>query len=367
MRIDRGYDVKGIATVSVSLGDTTHQGPGKDLAYFEEVLDRIRQLPGVRSASATEFLPLYATTFIGGGGFGIDGHPANRGVNPVNRDDAMMVPTFSDYFQTMGGKILFGREFNDAEVRSAAKVAVVDERFAREFGSPADAIGRQLTNPGAPPFVPVPAKIVGVVRGMEYDTDPTVANESQVFVPYRSVFASATVVARVGGHAEDQLAAIRDTIRSIDPQVPVYSAKTMQQRLDEAFARPSFYRTAIWIFAGFALLLTVIGVYGLLAYRVSQRTQEIGIRMAFGATQTNLMRMVLRHALLLVFVGLVSGVPLVFFTRGVAANLIGSAPASFPEPIVVGAIAIIAAALVAAYLPARRAMRVDPMVALRHD
>jgi len=368
MRIDRGYDVKGIATVSVSLDDTTHQGPGKELVYFEEVLDRIRRLPGVRSASATEFLPLYATTFIGGGGFGMDGHTANHALaNPVTRDDAMMVPIFSDYFQTMGGRILFGREFSDAEVRSGAKVALIDERFAREFGSPADAIGRQLTNPGAPPFVPVPAKIVGVVRETDYDTDPAVADEPQVFVPYRSVFSSATIVARVGGHAEDHLAAIRDTVRSIDPQVPVYSAKTMQQRLDEAFFRPRFYRTAIWIFAGFALLLTMIGVYGLLAYRVAQRTNEIGIRMALGARQSNLMRMVLRHALLLVCVGLAAGLPLVFFTRSVAASLIGSAPPSLPEAIVVGAMTIVTAALVAAYLPARRAMRVDPMVALRHE
>jgi hypothetical protein len=205
MSVDRGYDVEGIATVSVSLGDTTRQGPAKDVAYFEQVLDRIRQLPGVRSASATEFLPLYATTFIGGG-FGIDGHPANHAfANPVTRDDAMMIPIFSEYFQTMGTRILFGREFSDAEVRSGARLAVVDERFAREFGSPADAVGRQLTNPGAPPFVPVPAKIIGVVRQTEYDTDPAVENERQVFVPYKSVFFSATIVARVGGDAEDHL------------------------------------------------------------------------------------------------------------------------------------------------------------------
>jgi putative ABC transport system permease protein len=358
MRIDRGYDVKGIATVSVSLGSTTHQGPGQELAYFEEVLDRVRQLPGVRSASATEFLPLYATTFIGGR-FGIDGHPA--------KPASLMVPVFSDYFQTMGGPIVFGREFNDAEVRSGAKVAVVNEPFARLFGSPGDAVGRQLTIAGAPPFVPAGSTIVGVVREMDYDTDPAVANGPQVFVPSKNpAFSSATIVARVGGHAEDQLAAVRDTIRSVDPQVPVYSVKSMQQRLDEAFARPSFYRTAIWIFAGFALLLTTIGIYGLLAYGVARRASEIGVRMALGATQNSLMRMVLRQALLLVCVGLGIGVPLVFSTRGVAASLIGSPPASLAEPIALGAVAIIAAALLAAYLPARRAMRVDPMVALRH-
>jgi predicted permease len=358
MRIDRGYDVKGIATVSGSLDGTTHQGDGRELAYFEEVLDRIRNLPGVHSASATEFLPLYATTFIGGP-FGMDGHPAER--------PSMMVPVFSDYFRTMGGRILFGREFNDAEVHSGAKIAVVDERFARAFGSPADAVGRQLTIAGAPPWVPAASKIVGVVREMDYQTDPTVANEFQVFVPATNpgVFFSNTFVVGIGGRAEDHLAAIRDTIQSVDPQVPLYSVKTMQQRLDEAFARPSFYRTAIWIFAGFALLLTIIGVYGLLAYEVARRTNEIGIRMALGASQSSLVRMVLQEALLMVCVGLAVGIPLVFSTRRVAASLIGNLPASLAEPIAVGAAAIIAAAVLAAYLPARRAMKVDPTVALR--
>ena len=360
MRIDRGYDVKGIATVGVSLDGTTHQGDGRELAYFEEGLERIRNLPGVRSASATEFLPLYATTFIGGA-FGMDGHPAERA--------SMMVPVFADYFRTMGGRILFGREFNDAEVRSGAKIAVVDERFARAFGSPADAVGRQLTIDGAPPWVPAASKIVGVVREMDYQTDPTVANEFQVFMPAANpgIFFSSAFVVGVSGRAEDHLAAIRDTIQSMDPQVPLYSVKTMQQRLDEAFARPSFYRTAIWIFAGFALLLTMIGVYGLLAYEVARRTNEIGIRMALGATQSSLVRMVLQDALLMVCVGLAVGVPLVFSTRRVAASLIGNLPASLAEPIAVGAAAIIAAALLAAYLPARRAMKVDPTVALRYE
>ena len=360
MRIDRGYDVKGIATVGVSLDGTTHQGDGRERAYFEEVLGRIRNLPGVHSASVTEFLPLYATTFIGGP-FGMDGHPAER--------PSMMVPVFSDYFRTMGGRIRFGREFNDAEVRSGAKIAVVDERFARAFGSPADAVGRQLTIAGAPPWVPAASRIVGVVREMDYQTDPTVANEFQVFVPAANpgVFFSNVFVVGVGGRAEDHLAAIRDAIQSVDPQVPLYSVKTMQQRLDEAFARPSFYRIAIWIFAGFALLLTMIGVYGLLAYEVARRTNEIGIRMALGATQRSLVRMVLQEALLMVCVGLAAGVPLVFCTRRVAASLIGNLPASLAEPIAVGAAAIIAAALLAAYLPARRAMKVDPTVALRYE
>jgi predicted permease len=355
MRIDRGYDVTGIATVSVSLDGTTHQGDRRELAYFEEVLDRTRKLPGVRSASATEFLPLYAKAFIGGP-FGIDGRPAKR--------PSMMVPVFSDYFRTMGGRILYGREFNDAEVRSGAKVAVVDERFASTFGAPSDAVGRQLTTGSGPP-----SKIVGVVRGMDYQTDPTVADRAQVFVPSENpgIFFSTVIVARVSGRAEDHLAAIRDTIQSVDPQVPVYSVKTMQQRLDEAFARPSFYRTAIWIFACFALLLAMIGVYGLLAYAVVRRTNEIGIRMALGATQSKVARMVVGEALLMVSTGIAGGIPLALWTGRLAEILIGRMPGSTTAPITFGVIAILAAALIAAYIPARRAMKVDPMVALRYE
>ena len=136
MRIDRGYDVQGVVTAGVSLEGTTHQLDKRQLPYFEEVLDRIRSLPGVRTASATEFLPLYASGFVGGT-FGLDGRPAKR--------SSAMIPVLSGYFEAMGGRILYGREFTGAEVRSGAKVAVVNQRFAAEFGAPADAIGRQLT------------------------------------------------------------------------------------------------------------------------------------------------------------------------------------------------------------------------------
>jgi putative ABC transport system permease protein len=294
MRIDRGYDVQGIVTVGVSLDGTTHQMESRQLPYFEQVLDRIRRLPGVRAASATEFLPLYASAFVGGP-FGLDGRPAKR--------NSTMVPVLSGYFQAMGGRILYGREFREGEVLSGAKVAVVNERFADGFGAARDAVGHQLTI-GADTW-----KIVGVVRGMEYETDPTTAHGNQVFIPSSGPGSfSSTFVVRVDGRAEDRLATIRDTIQSVDPQVPVFSVKTMEQRLDEVFATPEFYRTAIWIFAGFALLLAVLGIYGIVSYAVAQRTQEMGIRMALGRTPAQLRGMLLRRGLLMVMAGAIPGI-----------------------------------------------------------
>ena len=312
MRVDRGYDVQGIVTVNISLDGTSYQLNKRELPYFEEVLDRIRQLPSVRSASATDFLPLYASAFVGGP-FGLDGRQA-----PLN---STMVPVLSGYFQTMGRGILYGREFTEAEVRSRAKVAVVNERFASGFGSPQDAVGHQLTTDGDTPW-----KIVGVVKGMEYETDPTLANSSQVFLPSAtpgSFFS--TFVARVDGNAEDHLAEVRDTIHSVDPQVPVFGARTMEQRLNEVFADPKFYHTAIWTFAGFALLLALIGIYGIVSYAVVQRTQEMGIRMALGRTPAQLRSMVLRQGLSMVVAGAIPGIAAAQLTGRVLESLIDGA------------------------------------------
>jgi len=295
MRIDRGYDVQGIVTVNISLDGTSYQLNKRELPYFEEVLYRIRQLPGVRSASATDFLPLYASAFVGGP-FGLDGRQATL--------NSTMVPVLSGYFQTMGGRILYGRDFTEAEVRSRAKVAVVNERFASGFGPALEVVGHQLTIDGDTPW-----KIVGVVKGMEYETDPTLANSSQVFLPSAtpgSFFS--TFVARVDGNAEDHLAEIRDTIQSVDPQVPVFGARTMEQRRNEVFADPKFYRTALWTLAGFTLLLALIGIYGILSHAVVQRTQEMGIRMALGRTPAQLRSMLLRQGLSVVVAGAIPGI-----------------------------------------------------------
>jgi putative ABC transport system permease protein len=354
MQINRGFVPKNLVTVNVSLQGTAHQGGGRSLAYFEEVLARVRRLPGVQSASATEFLPLYATGFIGGV-LPVDGRPGRAG--------AAVIPVFSDYFRTMGGRIVVGREFTTAEVQSNARVAIVDERFAAQFGSAADALGHQVFRD--------PRKIVGVVNAMDYSNAKNGhgdANPRLVFIPSTTPggFFS-TFVARVDGSAEDRLAIIRDAIQSVDREVPVFGAKTMEQRLDDALARPQFYRTAVSCFAAFASLLAMIGIYGVVSYTVAQRTHEMGVRMALGTTPAGLRIRLLRRGLLTIGAGAVLGVAGAVLSGRFLESLIeGAKPANattYAGTLI--SIALIAAAGI--WVASRPLTRLDIMEILRTE
>ena len=309
MHADRGFDWTGVVTVNVSLEGTTHQEGGR-LVYFQEALSRVRRLPGVRSASATEFLPLYANGFLGGR-YGVDGRAA--------RKNSMVVRVLPDYFRAMGGRILAGREITDADIQSNARVAIVNDVFAAEFGLPRDLLGRDIAVGGNPS-----RKIIGVVKGMDYMTDG--ANSNQIFVPSQSPggFFS-TFVARVSGRAEDHLATIRDAIQSVDPQVPVFGVKTMEQRLADRLARPEFYRTAVLCFAGFALVLAMIGIYGIVSYSVARRAHEMGVRMALGTTPEKLRASLLRQGLIPITVGAVPGIAVAVLSGRLLESLVDGA------------------------------------------
>lgn len=352
MRMDRGFDVKALITVSVSLDGTTRQIGGRQLPYFEEVLARIRKLPGVRDASETEFLPLNSPAFLGGP-MGLDGRPAN--------ENSMIVPVFDDYFETMGGHMLAGREFTSAEVRSDAKVAVVSELFASQVGEPRNAIGHEITLGNRPPL-----RIVGVVRGMDYMTDG--ANATQIFVPAHSPggFYS-TFVVRVDGRPEDHLATIRDAIRSVDPAVPTFDAKTMDQRMDDALARPSFYRTSLLFFAGFALLLAVMGIYGVVSYAVAQRTREMGVRLALGTTPGRLRAMLLWQGLLSVTVGIALGIAGAMMTGRFLASLVNGAKAFDSATFALSSLLILLTAAASIWTATRRIAGLDVMDILRFE
>jgi putative ABC transport system permease protein len=339
-------------TVNVSLEGTTHEQANRALAYFEEALGRIRRLPAVRSASATGYLPLYATQFIGGP-FGMDGRPA--------KESSMLVPVMPDYFRTMGGNILRGLEFTDAEAHGGARVAVVSQRFASEFGSPTDALGHAVTIGDAPPW-----RIIGVVKGMDYMTDG--ANVNEIYIPAHAPFGSlSTFVARVSGRAEDRLAMIRDTVRSVDPQVPVFGVKTMEQRMSDALARPQFYRTAVFCFAAIALLLVVIGIYGIVSYTVARRSHEMGVRMALGTTPAWLRLSLVRSGLIPIAAGAIPGIAGAILSGRLLESLVDGAKS---VTAVAYLVAVLGMALIAAagiWVATRPIARLDIMEILRTE
>ena len=274
----------------------------------QEALERVRRLPGVHSASATEFLPLYATGFIGGR-FQVNGHLASKA--------SMVNPVLPDYFRTMGGRILWGREFTDAEVRGNARLAIINERFASEFGVPAHAVGGEITIGNDPPW-----KIVGVVKTMDYMTEG--ADSYEAFIPDTSPGGSffSTFVVRVDGRAEDRLAMVRDTIQSVDREVPVFGAKTMEQRLNDALARPQSYKTAVLCFTAFALLLVVGGVYGIVSHSAARRTREMGIRMALGTTPERLRVRLLWQGLVPIAGGAIPGIAAAILSSRLIASIV---------------------------------------------
>jgi len=355
MDADRGFTGQGLATVNISLEGTTHQDAANRLAYFEQALARVRRLPGVQSASATEFLPLYATAFIGGP-FQMDGRPTSH--------NNSIIPVFSDYFRTMGGRVLWGREFTDAEIQGNARVAIVNEHFAREFDASANIVGRELEAGRDARW-----KIVGVVKGMDFlvDGKTTGENSSQVFLPSHAPggFFS-TFVARVNGR-EDHLATIRDAIQSADPQVPVFGVKTMEQRLADSLARPRFYRTAVLSFTAFALLLAVIGIYGIVSYAIARAMPEMGIRLALGTTPPRLRARVLLQGLIPIAVGAVPGILGAFLSGRLLESLVDGAKSVTAAMNAASVLSIMLIAAVSIWLATRAISRLNIVEILRAE
>lgn len=311
MSADRGYDRGGVITAMAALSGTPRDSDASRLQYCSEALERIRRLPGVVSASATQFLPIDAKGGIGGP-FTLDGRsvvPSNSGIDPV----------LPDYIRTMGGRILAGREFTAADAGNNASVVMVNDEFAREFGvAPADLVGRQIAQGNAM------YRVVGVVQYMDYMNDRS--RYKQVYELLRSPgWPRTAFVVKVGGRAEDRLAMVRDTLQSVDRKVPVFDVRTMQQRMYDELARPQFYRTAMMAFAVFALLLAIVGTYGMVAYAVARRTHEMGVRMALGITPGALRVQLLREGLIPIATGAVPGIAGAIVSGRLLASLVDGA------------------------------------------
>jgi putative ABC transport system permease protein len=360
LQMDRGFSANGVVTASVALDGTSRNKSGLRLHYFEEVLDRLRHLPGVRSASATEFLPLLSGKFLGGP-YSFDGHRSAPGTG------TSVIPIMADYFRASGGHVLYGREFNDAEVRSNANVVLVNETFARVWLRPREAVGHMVKGPDG-----TERTIVGVVRNLDfmgqYIAEVTDIDFPETFIPAHDPGGfDSTFVARVDGRPEDHVAAMRAELEATDRGVPVYSVETMQQRMDRAFVRPRFYRTALAFFAAFALLLALIGTYGVVSYAVSQRTHEIGVKLALGTTALSLRARFVGQGLRPVAIGTLGGIACAAATGKLLTRLVEGATVFNIATYALAAIAICLIAAASIWVATRRIAALDVMEILRAE
>ena len=329
LSIDNGFDMKSIATLSVSLAGTPYQGGDRAWPYLRDVLRRVQQVPGVTAVSGTEALPLNIDAFMGGH-FNVDG----TGAAPM-ATVALVAPGF---FEVMGTPVIAGREFTFQDLETTERLAVVNEPFARAHGEPATLIGRMVTAEGWPGL-----RIVGVVRGMRY-SGPAYEASPQIFRVSRAPSAL-TIVARVDGRARDRIGIIRDAVSSVDPRVPVFDVKTMDEWLDTTLARPQFYSTAVAFFGGLGLLLAIIGVYGVTSYSVLQRTREMGIRLALGTTPGRLRAAILRQSSFTVALGALAGLAMAIGFGRYLQSLVRGADSSI---VATSTFAVLITALVAA-------------------
>ena len=263
------------------------------MQYFSQALDRLRAIPGVESAGAVGYLPLILSKMRGAFGFRVE-----------DGRDTVSIQNFvtPEYFATIGTPVIAGRDFADADREGLEPVVIVNQDFIGKSGS-TDVIGRELSYPQSKTKL----RIVGVVRTPPPDNNPMKDSPMVYFPVSQSNTEFMTFVARVRGEPEPYLAISRDAIQQVDRSVPVYDAQTLEKRFDDYLVKPRFYTTCIAFFGGFALLLAVIGIYGVASYSIAQRTQEIGVRIAVGASPGVVRGMLMRESLWPLAIGMAAG------------------------------------------------------------
>ncbi len=362
-RVDAGFNDAGLLTMHVAAPASLARETRQTASFFEQVIERVRVLPGVKSVGATLQLP-FAGLDVDQSPFTIAGRPETMRQPPVSRLHVVS----PDYFPTLGIPLLKGRLFTTRDNAEAPGALIVNQEMARRFWPGEDAIGKRITQgllltPGEA----AEREIVGVVGnvkhfGLAAETEP------QMYVPHlQSPWPAMNLAVRVAGEPLMLSAAVREEIRVISQDAPVTAINTMTQILSDSVAQPRFRATLIGLFALAALALAATGTYGVIAYLVSQRTQEMGIRIALGAQPRDIFRLILTEGLKLIAAGMLLGLlGALALTRFLSGLLFGVSTTDAPTFAAIPAL-LAAVALLACYLPARRATKIDAMAALRRE
>ena len=365
-KADPGFETRGLLTVRLPLQGARYDTAAHRARYFANAVAAARAVPGVRSAAIVSTLPL------GGSNSSTSMEIEGQAVRPGEGVSVATKSVWPTYFETMRIPLLGGRVFTEAEaLDTAAAVVLINETFARRhLGGVDAALGRRLrvgngVGDNDNPWVTV----VGVVPEVK-QRQLTARSEPQLYWAYADqAYRAATLVVRAESDPGALAAPLRAALRRVDPGVPAYAVYTMEEviRLSNAMWQSRLYGGMFGAFAGIALFLAAIGVYGVMAYSVSQRTHEIGVRMALGARGRDVLRLVVRQGMRLAVLGVLVGLPLAFALSRLLASFLYGVTASDPATFGIVTSVLASTALLACYLPARRATRVDPVVALRSE
>jgi predicted permease len=354
-RVDPGFDPRGVLTMRVTLPAAKYPTDSRKNIFFRDAIAKISSIPGVTSASAALALPLH-------GGVMVPFRLPGEAPVPFAKQPLVWWQSITpDYFRTVHAKLLRGRAFTDHDNESAGGVAIVNETMARRFWPNQDAVGKQMTVARAELHV----QVIGVIADVKtsgLDTD----DRGELYTPYdQRSWPNMALLVRTSGDPMLISNAVRKQIAQLDPDLPLTAIRTLEEIVAESFGRR---RLTLWLFGSFAataLVLAAIGIYGLLAYSVEQRRQEMGIRQALGAGQRDILALVLRQGLGLALAGVVIGVTGAAALTRLLSTLLFHVSPTDPATFAAVAILFVAVAAMASYLPARRALDVDPLVAMR--
>jgi len=372
--VNPGFQAERLLTARISLPQANYRDIAATTAFFATLQDRVRALPGVQSAGMTTLLPM--TGRNSSGSTFID-ETSTQGLTDsqlfhkpfLEADQRTVTPGF---FDAMRIPLRRGRMLTSADAADATPAVVVDEEFAKRLWPDREPIGQRIANSAIPNSNPLALRwrtVVGVVGHVKNNALDQVGRE-QIYVPIaQTPFPTRNMylTVRAAGDPTAVASAIQRTVRTLDPALPVYEVKTMDTWLDATVSPRRFNVMLLLAFGALALTLAAIGTYGVIAYSVSQRTQEIGIRMALGASRQNVLRMVVGGGMRLAIAGVLIGMALSLAAGRFISTLLFGVRATDPLTFSAVAAALLATAVLAAWLPARRATRVDPMVALRYE
>jgi putative ABC transport system permease protein len=356
--VETGFNAESVLTMRAQLPRKNYGEPHQIVDFFKQAQARIAALPGVQAVGAISYLPL--TGLASRDSFKIPGQPPPAPGQEPGVEVRVITPT---YFRAMGIPLLKGRLLDERDVKES-RVLLINETMAKKYFANQDPVGKQLEvmwdGSG-------PDEIVGVVGdiregALEKEPEPAI-----YWTHPREPYSGMALVVRTTGDAARFQTAVQKEIRALDPEQPIADVRTMKEVISRSIARPRFNTLLLTIFAGVALVLASVGLYGVMNYSATQRTHEVGIRMALGATRTDIMRLVVGNGMLLTLIGIGLGVVASLGLTRVMASLLFGVTATDGPTFLGVSVVLVAVALIANYIPARRATRVDPVIALRYE